>query len=88
MSHYPFLLYIPDWFQKDFSEFKRVTKKEKTNRVIIRLIKAFMEGQVRLDINVLRIILQQNPTEIERFRKLLDEFKGDLPQTGDYLNFG
>ena len=74
MASYPFLFYIPVDFQKQFYEFKKLTKESSVSRVLITLIKDFMNVHTSLHIPTLRKILELNPDQVEQVQLLLNEF--------------
>jgi len=77
MASYPFLFYIPVDFQKQFYEFKKLTKESSVSRVLISLIKDFMNTHTSLHIPTLRKILQLNPEQVGQLQLLLNEFKNN-----------
>jgi len=77
MASYPFLLYIPTDFQKQFYEFKKLTKESSVSRVIVSLIKDFMNTHTSLHIPTLRKILQLNPDQVKQVQLLLNEFENN-----------
>jgi len=74
MGSYPFLFYIPTDFQKEFYEFKKLTKDSATSRVLIKLIKDFMNTHTSLHIPTLRKVLELNPDQVGQLQLLLNEF--------------
>jgi len=74
MASYPFLFYIPVDFQKQFYEFKKLTKESSISRVLITLIKDFMNVHTSLHIPTLRKVLELNPDQVEQVQLLLNEF--------------
>lgn len=74
MASYPFLFYIPVDFQKQFYEFKKLTKESSVSRVLITLIKDFMNTHTSLHIPTLRKVLELNPDQVEQVQLLLNEF--------------
>ena len=88
MASYPFLFYIPTDFQKEFYEFKKLTKESATSRVLIRLIKDFMNTHTSLHIPTLRKVLELNPEQVEQVQLLLNEFENNGVKKRVSNNFG
>jgi len=78
MASYPFLFYIPVDFQKEFYEFKKLTKESSVSRVLMGLIKDFMNTHTSLHIPTLRKILELNPDQVKQVQLLLDEFENNV----------
>ncbi len=88
MASYPFLFYIPVDFQKQFYEFKKLTKESSVSRVLMGLIKDFMNTHTSLHIPTLRKILELNPEQIEQVQLLLNEFENNGDKKRVSNNFG
>jgi hypothetical protein len=88
MATYPFLLYIPTDFQKEFYQFKKLTKESSVSRVIVGLIKDFMNVHTSLHIPTLRKVLELNPGQVEQVQLLLNEFENNGDKKEYQNNFG
>ncbi len=87
-NSYPFLFYIPIDFNKEFYEFKKLTKDTATNQILVRLIRDFMNVHTSLHIPTLRKVLELNPEQVEQVQLLLNEFENNGVKKRVSHNFG